>query len=102
MFDALGEIGGRLFNFAMAAGRRLPVAEVALQATSRRSDENHFESYTVGPPLPGGWVDGFTQGVGDELALERHLGKRILWERPVVLDCLSDGVCRNVWGFGRR
>ena len=30
------------------------------------------------------------------------LGRRILWERPVVLDCLSDWVCRNVWGFGRR
>ena len=63
---ALGEIGGRVFNFAMTDGQAAPLSELTLQPDSWRGDANIFLSYPDGPPLPGGWAEGFTQGAGDD------------------------------------
>lgn len=64
--NAFGEIDGTLSNLEMAGGGSAPLTELGLEARSWRDDENIFESYEGGPPLPGGWVDGFTQGAGDD------------------------------------
>ena len=59
--DSYGTILGTVYGFEIEGGQKSPLGSLDLHGAPWRDERNNiFASWPYGPPLPGGWVDGWT------------------------------------------